>query len=406
MEATEPQTRNHPYPESTERMARLLRELSDVETDAAAIQLALQRASETVDAGVCIYVDGELTESTSSEASLVVPVHGRLRGNLVLARTDREFDDTEREQIQSVARALSLFQPGLGSELLDRLALQDELVVALRRHEIHAYFLPKVDLRTARIVGVEALARWFHPERGVLQPADFLGLAEADGLLPALTERIIEVGTRAAGDWWRSGLRLELSVNLPADVLAEPDPHLEKLVTTALTQSGFPAKSLRFDLTESALMTAADPYEGIERLTNLGAAISIDDFGTGHTSLDRLKRVTIDELKIDRSLIRALGRGGDKALVRSTIHLARQMGLRIVAEGVDTDDAWRQLRGMGCDAAQGFLIGAPMPAREFPAWVAAWDARGRKLNALQREPLEISKHRSRKRGHARDTAPA
>ena len=406
MDATEPQIGSPQYPGSSERTAGLLRELSGVDTDAAAIQLALKRASETVDAGLCVYVDGELTESTSSEASLVVPVHGRLHGNLILARTDREFDSTEREQIQSVARALSLFEPGLGPELLDRLALQDELAVALRRNEIHTYFLPKVDLRTARIIGVEALARWFHPERGVLQPADFLGLAEAGGLLRVLTEQIIELATRAAGDWWRSGLRLELSVNLPADILAEPDPHFEKLVTTALSQSGLPAESLRFDVTEDALMTVADPSEAIERLTKLGASISIDDFGTGHTSLDRLKLVTVDELKIDRSFIRALGRGGDKALVRSTIHLARQMGLRIVAEGVDTDDAWRHLRGMGCDAAQGFLIGAPMPAREFPAWVASWDARGRKLNALQREPLKVTKHGSRKRGHARDTAPA
>jgi len=406
MNATEPQIGKPPYPGSSERTAGLLRELSDVDTDAAAIQLALKSASETVDAGLCIYVAGEPAVSTSSEVSLVVPVHGRLRGNLVLARTDREFDDAEREQIQSVARALSLFQPGIGPELLDRLALQDELAVALRRNEIHTYFLPKVDLRTARIIGVEALARWFHPERGVLQPADFLGLAEAGGVMPALTERIIELATRAAGDWWRSGLRLEISVNLPADILGEPDPHLEKLVTTALSQSGFPAMSLRFEVTEDALLTAADPSEALERLTNLGASISIDDFATGHTSIDRLKQGTVDELKIDRSFIRALGRGGDKALVRSTIHLARQMGLRIVAEGVDTDDAWRQLRGMGCDAAQGFLIGAPMPAREFPAWVASWDARGRKLNALRPEPLQITKHGSRKRGHARDTAPA
>ena len=184
MNATEPQIGKPPYPGSSERTAGLLRELSDVDTDAAAIQLALKSASETVDAGLCIYVAGEPAVSTSSEVSLVVPVHGRLCGNLVLARTDREFDDAEREQIQSVARALSLFQPGIGPELLDRLALQDELAVALRRNEIHAYFLPKVDLRTARIIGVEALARWFHPERGVLQPADFLGLAEAGGMMP------------------------------------------------------------------------------------------------------------------------------------------------------------------------------------------------------------------------------
>ena len=147
----------------------------------------------------------------------------------------------------------------------------------------------------------------------------------------------------------------------------------------------------------------------LERLTDLGVSISIDDFGTGHTFLDRLKRLTVDELKIDRSFIRALGRGGDKALVRSTVHLARQMGLRVVAEGVETADAWRQLRGMGCDAAQGFLIGAPMPAREFLAWIASWDARGRKLNTISarhQAALGEQAPRPRKRSHARDKAPA
>ena len=406
MDATEPQMGSPPIPGPSERTAGHLRALSDSATYAAAVQIALQRASEAVESDLCVYVDGELTESASSEATLVVPVRGRLRGHLVLARTGREFDPTEHEETQAIARALSLFHPGLGPDLLERLALQDELAAALRRDEIQTYFLPKVDLPTARVAGVEALARWFHPERGVLQPSEFLDLAESGGLMRALTERVIELSARAAGDWWRSGLRVELSVNLPADVLAEPDPRLEKAVTAALSQSGLPATALRFDVTEDAVMSAADPSEALERLTDLGVSISIDDFGTGHTFLDRLKSLTVDELKIDRSFIRALGRGGDKALVRSTVHLARQMGLRVVAEGVDTADAWRQLRGMGCDAAQGFLIGAPMPAREFPAWIASWDARGRKLNTIPREPLQVNKARPRKRSHARNKAPA
>ena len=303
--------------------------------------LALKRASERVDAELCVYVDGELTESTSSEASLVVPVHGRLHGNLILARTDREFDSAEREQIQSVARALSLFQPSLGPELLDRLALQDELGVALRRNEIHTYFLPKVDLRTARIIGVEALARWFHPERGVLQPADFLGLAEAGGLLRVLTEQIIQLATRAAGDWWRSGLRLELSVNLPADILAEPDPHFEKLVTTALSQSGLPAESLRFDVTEDALMTVADPSEAIERLT-APRRLDLDRRLRDRPHLPQPPQAR-HRRRGSRSIVPSSAPWGGRrqGMVRSTIHLARQMGLRIVAEGVDTDDRWR-----------------------------------------------------------------
>jgi EAL domain-containing protein (putative c-di-GMP-specific phosphodiesterase class I) len=391
---------------ASEPAAELLRDLAACETDDAATRLALQRASDEVPAELCVYVDGDLLESATSEAALVVPVNGRLRGHLVLARPGREFDAVERRRIKSIARALSLFEPGAGTDLLDRLALQDEFAAALDRDEIETYFLPKVDLRTARAIGVEALARWFHPDRGVLQPRDFLPLAEAGGLMPELTRRVIELATRAAGDWWRSGLRLELTVNLSADTLAGRDPGLEEVVTAAASRSGLAAGALRFDVTEEAVMTAPDPSDALERLHRIGAAISIDDFGTGHTSLARLRGLAADELKIDRSLIRALARGGDKGLIRSTIHLARQLGVRVVAEGVEKEQTWRQLRGMGCDAAQGFLIGAPMPAREFIAWIASWNARGRELNTIGREGLEVSHPRERKRSHARDRAPA
>jgi EAL domain-containing protein (putative c-di-GMP-specific phosphodiesterase class I) len=405
VKATEPQMGRQTVVPS-EQTAELLRELSNSSTDAAATRLALQRASETVDADLCVYVDGDLTEQASSEAVLAVPVHGRLRGHLVIARSDREFTATERDAIQAIARALNLFDPSDGADLLDRLTLQDELTVALRRDEIQAYFLPKVDLSTGRVTGAEALARWFHPERGLLQPPDFLDLAESGGLMPALTERMIDLGTRAAGDWWRSGLHVELSVNLPPSTVSEPDPDLHLVIRESLSSSGLPAKALRFDVTEDAVMAAPDPSEALEALTALGASISIDDFGTGHTSLSRLRGLAVDELKIDRSFIRAISRGGDRALVRSTVHLAHQIGLRVVAEGVDTEDAWRQLRGMGCDSAQGFLIGAPMPAREFLAWIASWNSRGRELNTIPRERVEVAKPRGRKRSHARDTAPA
>jgi EAL domain-containing protein (putative c-di-GMP-specific phosphodiesterase class I) len=384
MDVTEPHLSPAPTTGSSQAAADLLRELSGLETDAAAIRLALQRASEAASTELCVYVDGELLEGASSEA-LVAPVHGRLRGHLVLGRTDRDFDSLERERVYAIARALSLFDP-TSTDLLERLARQDELASALHGDEIQTHFLPTVDMRTARVTGVEALVRWFHPQRGVLPPSDFLDLAEAGGLMGTLTERVIELATRAAGDWWRSGLRPELSVNLPAGALAAPDPRLAEIVRTALSDSGLPAKALRFEVTEDAVMTAADPSAALEPLTKLGASISVDDFGTGHTSLDRLESLTADEVKIDRSFIRALSRGGRKGVVRSTVHLVRQLGLRVVAEGVETEDTWRQLRGMGCDAAQGFLIGAPMPAREFLAWIASWDARGRELNTIKRSP--------------------
>jgi EAL domain-containing protein (putative c-di-GMP-specific phosphodiesterase class I) len=406
MDTTEPHNGRAQIETPSEQAAELLRELSDCETDAAATRLALKHASEAVDTELCLYVDGDLTESATSEPALVVPIHGRLRGHLVLARGDRKFNATERQSIEAIARALSLFEPSIGPRLLDRLTLQDQLATALIRDEIQTYFLPKVDLRGARVVGIEALARWFHPERGVLPPADFLGLAEAGGLMPALTERVIDLATQAAGDWWNSGLRLQLTVNLPTSALTESETGLQELAAAALSRSGLPSTALRFDVTEDAVMGAADPTVALKELTSLGAAISIDDFGTGHTSLGRLNGLPVDELKIDRSFIRALSRGGDTALVRSTVHLARQMGLRIVAEGVETEETWRQLRGMGCDAAQGFLVGAPMPAREFLAWLASWDARGRKLNTIRRDQVQLAKPSPRKRSHARDRAPA
>jgi diguanylate cyclase (GGDEF)-like protein len=277
------------------------------------------------------------------------------------------------------------FEPGMHTELVKRLELQDDLARALEENEIVAYFQPKVDLRSARVIGVEALVRWAHPERGLIPPGDFLPLAEAGGHMRALTERVIDYSTRAAGDWWHSGLGLQLSVNLAPSTFSEPEWRLDKFVAKALARTGLPGKALQFEVTEDALM--ADPEVAAEiltRLSDLGASISIDDFGTGHSSLGRLKSLPIDELKIDRSFIFDLAADEDKTIVRSTIHLAHQMGLRVVAEGVETEDVWRQLRSMGCERAQGFLVAKPLPAREVPAWLASWNQRARELSSTKR----------------------
>ena len=148
MDATESHSGGTSLPAPTERTAELLRELSACATDSAATRLALQRAAEAVDAELCVFVDGELLASAGSEFTLAIPVHGRLQGHLVLARGGRDFDPAERESIRAIARALSLFEPGAGADLLDRLTLQDELADALGNGQIQAYFLPKAELRT------------------------------------------------------------------------------------------------------------------------------------------------------------------------------------------------------------------------------------------------------------------
>jgi EAL domain-containing protein (putative c-di-GMP-specific phosphodiesterase class I) len=175
-------------------------------------------------------------------------------------------------------------------------------------------------------------------------------------------------------------------VNLSPLTFSEPDWKLDEFVADVLANTGLPGTALQFEVTEDALM--ADPEvaaDTLRRLSGLGVTISIDDFGTGHSSLGRLKSLPIDELKIDRSFIVDLTDDDeDKTIVRSTIHLAHQMGLQVVAEGVETEEAWRQLRSMGCERAQGFLIASPLPAREVPAWLAAWNQRARELRSTSR----------------------
>ncbi len=257
-----------------------------------------------------------------------------------------------------------------------------DIARALGDGEIQAHFQPKVDLRSARVVGVEGLARWAHPSLGLISAKDFLDPVEAGGHMRALTERMIEFSTRAAGDWWRSGLGMQLSLNLPLGHTLGSDWNLPEFVAGALAASGLPGEALQFEVTEDGLLGDAGlAAELLGELSELGATISIDDFGTGHFSLRQLQSLPIEELKLDRSLVGALSEDEHRIIIRSTIHLAHQMGLAVLAEGVETKEAWRQLRSMGCERAQGFLIAKPLPAREVPAWLATWNQRARELTA-------------------------
>jgi EAL domain-containing protein (putative c-di-GMP-specific phosphodiesterase class I) len=257
-------------------------------------------------------------------------------------------------------------------------------VRALERGEIEAYYLPKVDLRSGRVIGVEALARWDDPSAGLTVAADFLGELDAAGLMPDLTERMIEASIRAAGDWWRSGLGLQLSVNLSTNIFSKPDWDLDEFVSETLSRAGLPGKALQFEITEDALVNGEDLASALNRLRALGATVALDDFGTGHFSFRQLMDLPIEEVKIDRSLILGLDGDDNRAIVRSAIHVAHQLGIQVVAEGVETDEAWRQLRSIGAERAQGFLVAKPLPAREVPAWLASWNHRARELSSTRR----------------------
>jgi EAL domain-containing protein (putative c-di-GMP-specific phosphodiesterase class I) len=236
-----------------------------------------------------------------------------------------------------------------------------DVSAALAHGDIRAHFQPKVDLRSARVVGVEVLAG-------------------------EVTEQVMEASIRAAGDWWRSGLGLQLSVNLPEGALSEADRDLLGFIKRTLSACGLPGKALQFAITEDALIAQPDlAADVLGRLTELGSTISIDDFGTGHFSLRQVMRLPIDELKIDRSFVAGISNNDeDLRIVRSIIHLAHQMGLQVAAKGVETEDAWRQLRSMGCERAQGSLIAESLQAREVPAWLATWNTRARELSSTRR----------------------
>ncbi len=256
---------------------------------------------------------------------------------------------------------------------------------ALGRGEIGAHFQPKVDLRSGRVIGVEALARWEHPSLGLLPAAKFVSSVESDEEMRSLTERMIQISTRAAGDWWRSGLSLQLSVNLPTLAISSTDWNLAGFIAGSLSTAALPGEAIRFDVTEDALLGDSQRVtERVAAFAALGGGISIDDFGTGHFSLRQLISLPIEELKIDTSLIRHLDDAECKTMVRAIIHLAHQVGLSVVAEGVETRDAWQQLRSMGCERAQGFLISPPVPSREVPAWLASWNQRARELSSTNR----------------------
>jgi diguanylate cyclase (GGDEF)-like protein len=257
--------------------------------------------------------------------------------------------------------------------LPDALAVVGDLRRGLDDGELAVVYQPKVDLLTGEVRGVEALVRWMHPDRGLVLPASFVGHAEHTGLIRPLTMHVLEAAVVQIGDWRRSGLDLKVAVNLSVRNLL--DRGLPDDVAALLSRWDVPASALELELTESTIM--ADPARAREILTalhDLGVGLSIDDFGTGYSSLGKLKHLPVDEIKIDRSFVTGMARDrSDATIVRSTIDLARNLGLRVVAEGVEDGEVRDQLAQLGCDLGQGYLFSAPLDGDALHGWAAARD---------------------------------
>jgi EAL domain-containing protein (putative c-di-GMP-specific phosphodiesterase class I) len=253
-----------------------------------------------------------------------------------------------------------------------RLSLLGELRRAIDNGELVLHYQPKVALKSSEVVGVEALLRWQHPQRGLIPPDEFIPFAEHTGLIRPLTLYVIEAALRQTHEWRGQGLNLSVAVNLSARNVVDPDlPHD---VSELLERWGADAHDLELEITESAL--TGEPLRAMEVLTALSqmdVALSLDDFGTGYSSLASISRLPVNEIKIDRSFVMNMASvESDAVIVRSTIDLGHNLGLRVVAEGVETAEVWQQLADLECDVAQGFYMGRPMPAEDIPPWIAKW----------------------------------
>jgi len=260
----------------------------------------------------------------------------------------------------SPGEAWRVFDRGMHAQALARLQTETDLRRALQRGEFSLDYQPIVSLETGRIAGVEALCRWRHPERGLVEPAEFIPTAEETGVIAPLGDWVLREACRQVAEWRAElGVRIAVSVNLSARQVAHPG--LVDAVREALAASGLKPRHLKLEITESALLEsdAAEPV--LEELSEMGIELQMDDFGTGYSSLSALHRLPIRALKVDRTFVGRIGGGGAPVqLVRTIVLMARGLGLAVIAEGVETEEQFSELREMGCDFAQGYLIARPL----------------------------------------------
>ena len=258
----------------------------------------------------------------------------------------------------------SMFDPAMYERAVGRLEMENGLRQAIEHEQFVVHYQPIVSLDDGTVWGVEALLRWEHPEHGLLDPGEFVPVAEESGLVGAVGERVLMEACRKARGWQEEHPRtppLVMSVNLSAKQIGRHD--LAKVVEGVLQETGLEARCLSLDVTETVYVRALEGNMApLERLKEIGVGISIDDFGTGYSSLSYLKRLPADALKIDKSFVQGLGEGTENAaIVRMTLELARTLGMETIAEGVETEGQETLLRGMGCDMAQGYHFSRPLP---------------------------------------------
>ncbi|MCW9015121.1 MAG: EAL domain-containing response regulator [Gammaproteobacteria bacterium] len=250
-----------------------------------------------------------------------------------------------------------------------RVYAADEIYQAITNKELVNYYQPQMHLATGKITGVESLVRWQHPVDGLIFPDQFIGVAEEFGLIDGLSQQVLSMALADARIWQDEGYKLKLSINVSMDNLAVLD--FPELIIKETVKAGFPQENLILEVTESKLMK--DPLAVLDILTRLRLkhfGLSIDDFGTGHSSLAQLRDLPFDELKIDRGFVHGLSKDASlNAIFKASIAMAKKLGMKTVAEGVEDMDDLEVLQRSGCDLVQGYLIAKPMPSESLLAWL-------------------------------------
>jgi diguanylate cyclase (GGDEF)-like protein/PAS domain S-box-containing protein len=330
-------------------------------TDAAGAALVAECLVRVLQAPFVL--EGQPIDVDASIGIAVAPEHGQD------ADTVLRCADVAMYQAKRAGTGVALYSAADDEHRPDRLALLGELRNAIDNDELLLHYQPKLDLRDGKLIGVEALVRWQHPQRGFMPPMEFIPLAEQTGLIHPLSRWVLEAALKQHQAWRRVGIDVPVAVNLSRRTLH--DPQLPAMVADALARWDVAAGALVLEITESSLM--ADPVragENLSQLRGLGVRISIDDFGTGYSSLASLKNLSVDELKIDQSFVQAMASDvSSRAIVRAIIDLADALKLRVVAEGVEDRATWDVLAGLGCEIAQGYFLSRPLAADTLEAWL-------------------------------------
>ena len=330
-------------------------------TDKEGAMLVAQRVLEAIREP--LQIGERLIEVNASLGVALFPQHGEDELTLI-THSDAAMYEAKR---QKLGVALYLVEMGEGKS--EAVALKGELRRAINDGEMVLHFQPKIDINSSLINGVEALVRWQHPRLGLLYPDMFIALAELSGLIKPLTQEVLRLSMKQIREWDSQGYNFPIAVNISAINLQDKD--FPESVAAMIAEYAVPSHRLELEVTETAIMT--EPIvaiENIRKLSHLGIQMSIDDFGTGYSSMAYLQKLHVAKIKIDKSFVMDMGaHENDEVIVRSTIDLAHNLGLKAVAEGVETQAAWDKLRDLGCDSAQGYFMSKPLTAEHFLEWV-------------------------------------